>query len=1028
MYLSASRQFDTVIVWEQRNSNGVHKIRTFDTPYDCYIKVDDWRRIRDTLREAAEEGRAEPALKSFVAQTRDWIDTRNVHLSMFGDELYRIEFPAGKQWRKFLESVPNDIRLWETDIPPELKVLSREYYKATDPTIRTSFYDIEIDYDPAVPFEGAMNPQFPLNSIAFYHVWKDEYVVFAVPPPTWKNTTDPYSILDPDIFDDVASKHTITLFNTEAELLVAMVEEIQQCDLMSGWNSALFDDPYIAQRVEMVLGDEWFRMLSFPRGKAPYYRELEIMFRKQKQVQFDGRITIDYMDLFKKFTVEDRDSWSLESVSADHLGDKFKKLDYEGTLNELYTGNYAKANLSGVGDDKLVQSRFRLQQVQQELDRRGLTVPADAPYTIYFDPDFDNLHLLDELELCALHEATHQEVVKYSFSKFVRYNIRDTEVLAGLDKKYKYIDLANWMMHYSTCQMKNVLGTVRKAEMAVANFCWHELGRRIPDTVMLSEQGQAQGAYVLVPQGGIQTDLFLIDINSLYPSCIKSLNISPEKYIGQFVDTERDRQQILQKTDKYLVFTTHLNEKVTKTACEWYDWLVEHKYAMSGHGTVYNQDSPGIVPTILESWHLRRKEAQGKSAKAKQRTEEILNGAKARVGRQESSTKLVVKGIKLTDEEYAEYMELSAVVDYNDSLSYAFKILQNSYYGAQLNQNFKFYAKVAGESTTGTGRRVLEHQIRKTCELLDGNYWVDPIVDEEDPRALRGEVASPSLIYGDTDSGIFTLKNILVGDETQAEKIKIADTIAGLVNKSFPKFMMEQFLVQPEFSTKIKTGRELFSPAAFFVSKKRYAMHVTDKEGIPKNDLKIMGLDAKKTTTPRNVRKFLRQCVMDLLTGKPAAELDAYIMEYRDNVIDNVPIMDVGLPKGVKKVEMYTKEFYSDHRTRLPGHVAASIFYNEMRDANGDTLSLQIVSGMKIKVFNFEYDLEHRGRKFNSIALPTDTEILPLWFVRDFVPLIDRVKHSKKLVDNMLHNMFDSIPRHVPTRHVEALMSEFDWG
>jgi DNA polymerase elongation subunit (family B) len=948
MYIAASRQFDNVIVWEQRDEKtGKHKIRKFPSIYECYIAVDDWKAVKAKFTQSVEAGSPDSVLQKFLGACKNAIDTTEKYTSMYGDKLYKIKFNDGRQWKQFLSAKPVDLRLWETDIPPELKVLSSNYYKAQDPKLRITFYDIENDYDKKRGFASTLDPYAPINSIAFYHAWEDHYVCYAVPPSTWYGK-NPEEELDWSIFQDIDSKLTIKFFRSEAELLAAAVEEIQECDLLSGWNSALFDDPYFAQRVQETLGDDWFEMLSFPGGKKPYFREVEIMFRKQKQVQFDGRITIDYMELFKKFTVEDRDSWNLESVSADHLGERFKKLDYEGTLYDLYRNN---------------------------------------------------------------------------FSKFVRYNIRDTEILKELDAKYKFIDLANWMMHYSTCMMKHVLGTVRKAEMAVNNFCWHELNVRVPDTVVLDEQGQARGAYVLVPQRGVIKDLFLIDVNGLYPSCMKSINISPEKFIGQFTGGGNDRLEIIGKTNAPLSCRLFDQSVVTKTAKTWYEWLVEHKYAISGHGTVYNQDAPGIVPMILESWYAKRKEAQTKSARAKQEMKELLNAAKKR----STIGGTVVEGVPLTEEEYAKYVALQQEVDYNDSLSYAFKILQNSYYGAQLNQNFKYYAKVAGESTTATGRCVLEHQIRKGCELLDGDYNVDPVVDDDDPRALRHEPASPSLIYGDTDSCIFTLSKLLTGNETLSEKIKIADTVADVVNRSFPDFMMAQFLVQPEFSGKIRTGREIYASAAFFVSKKRYVMHVVDKEGIPKDTLKLMGLDAKKTTTPRPVKEFLRTVCYDLLTGKPENDIDQYIMKYRDAIIDDIPLMEMGLPKGVKKVELYTDAFYDHYKTRLPGHVAASILYNEVRNEHGDTTSLPITSGMKIKVFNFKYEIEHRGRLFNSIALPTDTEEIPDWFTEKFVPIIDREKHAKKLVDNMLHNMFDSIPRHVPTRHQEALNEEFDW-
>lgn len=277
------------------------------------------------------------------------------------------------------------------------------------------------------------------------------------------------------------------------------------------------------------------------------------------------------------------------------------------------------------------------------------------------------------------------------------------------------------------------------------------------------------------------------------------------------------------------------------------------------------------------------------------------------------------------------------------------------------------------------------------------------------------------------NSGYFTLSHILPPGATKEFVIKIADEIAAQINKSFPAFNQKAFLCQPGFEHRIKTGRELVADCGFFIQKKRYVIHVVDKEGKPKDELKAMGVEMRKTTTPRDVKNFLRTSVTMLLKGVPDKELDDYIMEYRDKIIDDVPLSELGLPKGIKKIEHYTAEFNDDPSTRLPGHVAAGILYNYFRDEFHDNQSLQITSGMKIKVYNFTYPMEHNGRLFKAIALPTDLDEIPMWFVDNFAPLIDRITHSKKLVDNMLHNMFDSIPRHVPTRHMQAIEEEFEF-
>ena len=121
--------------------------------------------------------------------------------------------------------------------------------------------------------------------------------------------------------------------------------------------------------------------------------------------------------------------------------------------------------------------------------------------------------------------------------------------------------------------------------------------------------------------------------------------------------------------------------------------------------------------------------------------------------------------------------------------------------------------------------------------------------------------------------------------------------------------------------------------------------------------------------------------------------------------------MSIGLPKGVKKVEHYTSE-YKLHGigANLPGHVAASIFYNICRDEFHDKESMPIVSGMKIKVFY----LTQKYGKFKSIAIPVDIEQVPSWFLDNFS--VKRDAHIQRLVDNPLNNILRAINKKAPTR------------
>lgn len=126
------------------------------------------------------------------------------------------------------------------------------------------------------------------------------------------------------------------------------------------------------------------------------------------------------------------------------------------------------------------------------------------------------------------------------------------------------------------------------------------------------------------------------------------------------------------------------------------------------------------------------------------------------------------EGIEIPDHVAVEYDKLMEKANGVDRLQYVYKIKLNSAYGALTNYYFRFFRLEAGESTTGTGRAILRHQIRRVGEVLDGVYNFTPPVDVEmlerdkesgDYRIVNKDVdyrdvkfPSPSIIYGDTDS------------------------------------------------------------------------------------------------------------------------------------------------------------------------------------------------------------------------------------------------------------------------------------
>jgi DNA polymerase elongation subunit (family B) len=346
----------------------------------------------------------------------------------------------------------------------------------------------------------------------------------------------------------------------------------------------------------------------------------------------------------------------------------------------------------------------------------------------------------------------------------------------------------------------------------------------------------------------------------------------------------------------------------------------------------------------------------------------------------------------LTEEDEKQLKEITEEAGYCDRIQYIKKIQLNSMYGALGNRFFKFFDVRLAESTTRTGREVLLHMCKKTAELLDGEYTLP----------------SESVIYGDTDSCYFKTH---APDRETAQKI--TKIVEKKVNESFPQFLRENFLTIKGYDHLVECGYEFISDRGIFVKPKMYILHLVEKKNREVDDMKVMGVQLKKTTIPKPISKQLTKYIETLLKGKPWKEIGKDLVEYKDVLLKTENIMNIGLPKGVNNMEDYVAKYEANEPDlKIPGHVAAAIFWNSCLDDFKDKESIKITSGTKIKVFY----LKTKYGRFKSIAVPTDTRELPGWFKKHFEKDIDREAQVKRLIDQTLKNIVGAIGETIPTK------------
>ena len=568
------------------------------------------------------------------------------------------------------------------------------------------------------------------------------------------------------------------------------------------------------------------------------------------------------------------------------------------------------------------------------------------------------------------YEGSLDRLYNHDFLKFLEYNIQDVMLLDKMDKKLQFIDLANIIAHENTVLLPTTMGAVATTESAIINES-HRRDMVVPDRNRAAEKDTAAGAFVATPKKGFHEWIGSMDLNSLYPSVIRALNMGGETIVGQL----RDDYTIEEITNKIKLekssfadawhgkFGTNEFEFVKNkdvdhkmkldmedgsthevTGADVYNLIYNsgQPWCISANGTIFKTDFQGIVPGLLERWYKERQIMQAKKKSA------------------------------TTQEEQAFW----------DKRQLVKKIQLNSLYGALLNPGCRFYDKRIGQSTTLTGRSITQHMAAETNRMLTGVY----------------DYAGDCIVYGDTDSVYFTAVPALPEGEKldMQSAIKLYDHISDTVSDTFPQMLKDTFNIPLDKGAVMIAGREVVGKAGLFLTKKRYAILCLDIEGYQPEGgkLKAMGLEIKRSDTPEFIQDFLEEVLVDCLNGAGESEVLEKIIKFKDYFKELDP-WEKGTPKRANNITMYTSRMLQQSKTAtnmrlhklealeqegkssmIPGHVRASINWNNLKQANSDNYSLPVTDGAKVIVCK----LKNNPMGYTSVAYPTDELNLPQWF------------------------------------------------
>lgn len=275
------------------------------------------------------------------------------------------------------------------------------------------------------------------------------------------------------------------------------------------------------------------------------------------------------------------------------------------------------------------------------------------------------------------------------------------------------------------------------------------------------------------------------------------------------------------------------------------------------------------------------------------------------------------------------------------------------------------------------------------------------------------------VLASDTDSAYFTLTKLIQkiypeSDSWPREKrietlLKITDKIQENANHSLTSTSKELFNIKSGHHFELK--QEVIVEKAYWSGKRRYAMYIVNKEGVPIEELEMKGLDIMKSNFPPYFRNFGKTLIENILFSKPKEELDKDVMSFKNSIV-TIDWNKLLKPTGLKKIDEYIEskpksgEIFSKLKLKCPVNTKAAIATNDI---------------LRFKSLTKKYPEFTIGDKMYIAALkpnPYQLTVLGLNGYNDAPEIIEIVN---KYIDR--EGLFDSIMRN----KLENLYSDIGW-
>ena len=659
----------------------------------------------------------------------------------------------------------------------------------------------------------------------------------------------------------------------ENTLLRNFLNKWEQMDptIVVGYNSDFFDIPYLYYRIKKRLGDDVYRLS--PIGKIE-----EVLSQPNSPIRIGLVNSLDYMHLLRKYMMKEEPSYKLGDIGLKYA--KLGKIEYNGNLDTLFREDPNKFIDYNIRDVEIIEA---LEEKQKFIELTVLISHlCHTPYeSIYYNTILNEGAILTYLK--------RKNIIAPNKPTTTNPTIRDLE-------------LGDHVVHQrGTPTVEGTVYSFEDKQIIVKTLSGKYIARN-PKTV--KKKDSYAGGYLLDPNPGLYSDVSDLDFTSLYPSIIKSLNLGIETLIGRIVTKNNYEQynsleQLKQRDPEEKVHIQKLSRKsyqlkdATIAVGALIRLIEDNNWTISASGAFFTTDKKSIACEVLEDWFNQR---------------EHYRALKKKAGKAE---------------DWANYKLY-------DLYQMAFKILQNALYGTYAINSWRFTDgfKICSAAITNSGQRLTKESI-----IFVNNYISDQL--EIDPREF--------VIASDTDSLYMELTDLLkhrnpdLNYNDREEKIKrllvLTEELQDVANNNLNNITQDLFNMHGKHHFVLK--QEVIAEKAYWAGKRRYAIYIVNKEGVPIEELEMKGLDIMKSNFPPLFRNFGEDLIKNILFGKPKEEIDKDVMEFKQ-MVGEIEWIKLLKPTGLKKMGEYIErrpmagELFTKLKLKCPINTKAALATNDI--------------------------------------------------------------------------------------------------